>query len=403
MVAEESETPADGPRQRSERDLLAERRARRAAEAGDIGLLRRAEAAEATVKTLETHLASLQQRLLETEESARRSAERLAERELQLRRVKQQEYAEQQLRIEAEQALEDANRRIAEIDGHGRALGELQQRVAELERRSIKLERAFDDERRARERGEQALEQMRRSHTAIAATLGELRALAASLRALAERGPAGELPAASSTPAPLPAASSETVPSSAHPHARVGAPPPQPAGGSSMSGVPASPVPASSEARREELAEALAVAVERLRARAETEASRAAHEQETASASSSTSPAPSSTSPGPSSTSPGPSSTSSASSSTSPAQAVAAGAAAQATAPSARVEGDVPLTTAHAAVPDAPAPPTGASSSRARPRAKWPLTHKHSMSLIGRWRAARKHRRQRRQEERRAG
>ncbi len=393
MIAEESETPAGGPPQRSERDLLAERRARRAAESGDTGLLRRAEAAEATVKTLETHLASLRQRLLETEESARRSAERLAERELQLRRVKQQEYAEQQLRIEAEQALEDANRRIAGIDGYGRALNELQQRVAELERRSIKLERSFDQERRTRERGEQALEQMRRSHTAIAATLGELRTLAASLRALAQRDPAGEAAAASSAPTPppttMPAPAASPAPQPAvQPRApepvgqppvsepvgqpptpepvgepvpepvgqppapeSVGQPPvSEPVGQRSVSSAPASSITAAGVAPREDLAEALAVAVERLRARAEAEASRTAQEQEAA-------PAPSAAS---------------------PAQAAAPAAAVHATARS-------------------------ASIAQAHTPAKWPPTHRHSMSLIGRWRAARKHRRQSRHEERRAG
>jgi chaperonin cofactor prefoldin len=63
----------------SERDLLAERRARRAAESGDNALLRRAETAEATVKTLEGHVSSLQRRMEEAEREGRRTAE-LAER-----------------------------------------------------------------------------------------------------------------------------------------------------------------------------------------------------------------------------------------------------------------------------------------------------------------------------------
>ncbi len=56
---------------RSEGDLLAERRARRAAESGEVALTRRAEAAEATVQTLERHVASLQQRLREAEDEQR--------------------------------------------------------------------------------------------------------------------------------------------------------------------------------------------------------------------------------------------------------------------------------------------------------------------------------------------
>jgi chaperonin cofactor prefoldin len=63
----------------SERDLLAERRARRAAESGENALLRRAETAEATVKTLEGHVSNLQRRLEEAEQGGRRTSE-LAER-----------------------------------------------------------------------------------------------------------------------------------------------------------------------------------------------------------------------------------------------------------------------------------------------------------------------------------
>ena len=76
-MAEGSETPGGDPPRRSEGDLLAERRARRSAESGDAALARRAEAAEATVSTLETHVASLQQRLSEAEEERRRMAQRL--------------------------------------------------------------------------------------------------------------------------------------------------------------------------------------------------------------------------------------------------------------------------------------------------------------------------------------
>jgi hypothetical protein len=67
--------PRGGPAQPpSERDLLAERRARRAAETGESALLRRAETAEATVKTLEGHVVGLQRRLREAEEDGRRTS-----------------------------------------------------------------------------------------------------------------------------------------------------------------------------------------------------------------------------------------------------------------------------------------------------------------------------------------
>src|SRR5436305_14750530 len=59
---------SEGRRRATEADLLAERRARRAAETPEHILVRRAETAEATVRTLEAHVASLQQRLRETQE-----------------------------------------------------------------------------------------------------------------------------------------------------------------------------------------------------------------------------------------------------------------------------------------------------------------------------------------------
>jgi hypothetical protein len=84
MIAEGSSSsqtpvPRGGPTPPSERDLLAERRARRAAESGESALVRRAETAEATVKTLEGHVSNLQRRLEEAEQEGRRTSE-LAER-----------------------------------------------------------------------------------------------------------------------------------------------------------------------------------------------------------------------------------------------------------------------------------------------------------------------------------
>jgi chromosome segregation ATPase len=82
MIAEGSSSSSQTPGPRggssqppNERDLLAERRARRAAESGENALLRRAETAEATVKTLEGHVASLQRRLEEAERDGRRTSE----------------------------------------------------------------------------------------------------------------------------------------------------------------------------------------------------------------------------------------------------------------------------------------------------------------------------------------
>ncbi|MGA8365279.1 MAG: hypothetical protein WB709_12280 [Solirubrobacteraceae bacterium] len=86
MIAEGSSSSSQTPVPRggssqppNERDLLAERRARRAAESGENALLRRAETAEATVKTLESHVLSLQRCLEEAEQEGRRTSQ-LAER-----------------------------------------------------------------------------------------------------------------------------------------------------------------------------------------------------------------------------------------------------------------------------------------------------------------------------------
>src|SRR5664279_1170193 len=151
-MAEENETPggdpgsgSEGPPElrstgRIEGDLLSERRARRAAESGEIALTRRAEAAEATVQTLEVHVASLQQRLREAEEERSRIGELLEaertvalEREHELRRVKQREYAEQQLRVEAEERLIGVDRESRlEIAEPARRLGASERDAADL-------------------------------------------------------------------------------------------------------------------------------------------------------------------------------------------------------------------------------------------------------------------------------
>ncbi len=103
MIPEEDEARRKRTPQEEEQDTLAERRARRAW-LGDAALLRRAEAAEASVHTLEAHLADLRRRQVESERVRESTTVQLAERELELRRVKQREYAEQQLRVEAEEA-----------------------------------------------------------------------------------------------------------------------------------------------------------------------------------------------------------------------------------------------------------------------------------------------------------
>jgi len=103
VIPEEGEAGRKRTPHEEEQDTLAERRARRAW-LGDAALLRRAEAAEESVRTLEAHLADLRGRQAESERVRESTVVQLAERELELRRVKQREYAEQQLRVEAEEA-----------------------------------------------------------------------------------------------------------------------------------------------------------------------------------------------------------------------------------------------------------------------------------------------------------
>jgi chromosome segregation ATPase len=239
VMAEGSETPGgEQPPRSTDRDLLAERRARRAVDSElthptDV-LIRRAEVAEATVQTLETHLVSLQQRMQEAAEERVLFTERLtaeqaavAEREHELRRVKQREYAEQQLRVEAEDRrtrlehdsraeIDRLTRRLGASEHHARELAErlesiqrelaedeqvaaaeqvavrrgereLQIRLSELERRALEIRREIDSERSARERAERQLEDMRGGYQRMELLVAELKGVMAQLRAAATR------------------------------------------------------------------------------------------------------------------------------------------------------------------------------------------------------------------------
>jgi hypothetical protein len=126
-----------------ERDLLAERRARRAA--ADPELTRRAESAEVRVDALEAHLVDLRRRLAEAVRERERATELLVEHERELRRVKQREYAEQQLRVEAEDNLTGLRRE------HRAELDRLHRRVQEAwaAERQAEEQRAVTEQRRA--------------------------------------------------------------------------------------------------------------------------------------------------------------------------------------------------------------------------------------------------------------
>jgi golgin subfamily B member 1 len=315
-MAEGNETPGGDPNDRragarSEGDLLAERRARRAAETGEAALTRRAEAAEATVQTLERHVASLQQRLREAEQELQGTGELVEaekalalEREHELRRVKQREYAEQQLRVEAEDRLislereshaeieqlsgrlsasereahalatrlESIQRQLAEAEQAAaaeraalrRSEHELQARLRALERSAVEIQRGLEVERGARERSERLLEAMRDGTRQLEGLVGDLKAIIARLL-LAGRGasrPDVGTPAA--TQAGLPSTEAGLAVTQQAPE-REGPTP----GEIGRRQPTSTPLPAASETRGVEMVDALAAAVERLRQRAE--------------------------------------------------------------------------------------------------------------------------------------
>ncbi len=185
MIPEEDKALGGRPSQESERDALAERRARRAW-LSSPALARRAEAAEATVHTLEAHLADLRRRQVEAERERESAAARLTARELELRRVKQREYAEQQLRVEAEEAVVRLRRgQRAELDRLQRRAEEAHAaaRRAEEQRDALAARLAAVSQSCARlERGVAALQSVaaelratfERDHLAAQARIAEL-------------------------------------------------------------------------------------------------------------------------------------------------------------------------------------------------------------------------------------
>jgi hypothetical protein len=129
MMTEESETPDAGSQPDTAADALAARRARHA----DPAVIRRAEAAEAVARNLETHLAALEQRIEEVGRERERVAQQLSERETDVRSVKQREYAEQQLRVEAEERSDRLQREMrAQIQELSTRLQETERHVREL-------------------------------------------------------------------------------------------------------------------------------------------------------------------------------------------------------------------------------------------------------------------------------
>ena len=274
MNAQEDDTPSGLPPHDPERDVLAERRARRGEPVGDPILIRRAETAEATAHALEERLAGIQARLQEAEQASRETSQRLAEREQELTRASQRlSEGELQLRTistrlaDRERELHTVSERLSDRERDLSAVSErLAQREQQLERAELEirgrvdaLERRVEEvqedlarERAARLAAESELEALKAAQAAVQPLVGDLRQIAGRLRVLAEAGGPTDQAGASLTPSP---------PAWAE----------QPASPEELAGIvaPSAAVApsAQAEASSEQMAEALAAAIQRLRAR----------------------------------------------------------------------------------------------------------------------------------------
>src|SRR5437763_6829864 len=308
----------EGRQRGGEADLLAERRARRAAESPEHLLVRRAETAEATVRTLEAHVTSLQERLREAEEERRRVSELIDSGRLapppaggahgpglagtpgaqagaegllegELRRARQREYAEQRLRVETEERLIEIERDSrAQLERLTRELAEseAQERVLAVRIETLQRELAEAEQSAAAERAA-----ARRAEGALAEKVAELDAQAAELRRELEAERAARLRAeqtiealrlghrrleliahelragmadlrAAAAAGPAAAAQAPAWP---RPEQPTAAPSAEPIAARRQFAAPASPM--GTAAGNGEMVEALAAAVERLRAR----------------------------------------------------------------------------------------------------------------------------------------
>lgn len=271
MNPQEDDTPSGLPPHDPERDVLAERRARRGEPAGDPILIRRAETAEAAAHALEERLAGVQLRLQEAEQASREAAQRLAEREQELSRASERlSEDEQQLHTisarlaERERELQSVSERLSDRERDLRTVSErlaererqlqraeleIRGRVEALERRVEEVQQDLAQERAARQVAEHELEALKAAQSAVLPLIGDLRQLAGRLRAVAESGGLASAPPQPSAPAPA----TQPVPAAEEPSAIA----------SSLVSVPS----AQAQAANAEMAEALAAAIQRLRAR----------------------------------------------------------------------------------------------------------------------------------------
>jgi DNA repair exonuclease SbcCD ATPase subunit len=193
-----------------------------------------------------------EERLIETERDNRAQLERLS-RELADSEAQERVLA---VRIETlQRELAEAEQSAAaERAAARRAEGALAEKVAGLDAQAAELRRELEAERAARLRAEQTIEALRLGHRRLELIAHELRAGMADLRAAAAAGTA----AAAQTAA-------AQAPVWQRPEQSGAAPAAEPIAGRPQPAAPASPV--GSGPGNGEMVEALAAAVERLRAR----------------------------------------------------------------------------------------------------------------------------------------
>lgn len=287
MNVQEDDTPSGLPPHDPERDVLAERRARRGEPVGDPILIRRAETAEATAHALEQRLSGIQTRLQEAERESRDASQRLVEREQELTRASERlSNGEQQLRSistrladrerelhtvserlgDRERDLRTVSDRLAEREQQlQRAELEIRGRVDALEQRVGEVQDDLVREREARQAAEGELEALRAAQAAVQPLIGDLRQIAHRLRLAAESGElAGVAGAIQASAVPL--VPQESIAAAA---AAFAAPENEPA-------QPGAPLDAGSA----QMADALAAAIQRLRARVADVAAAGAAQQE---------------------------------------------------------------------------------------------------------------------------
>lgn len=218
MNVQEDETFGEPPardRDRDrDRDVLAEPRARRGDPIGDPILIRRAEAAEAAAQALEERLAGIQARLQEAEQECASASSRLADREQELTRASErlsdgerQLSAVSQRLADREQELRSVSTRLMEreqeLAGISARLGERERdlqhveldikgRLEALERRVVEVQGELLRERAARQSAEQELTRLRAAQLAIQPLVNELKQIASRLRLAAESAGASQ-------------------------------------------------------------------------------------------------------------------------------------------------------------------------------------------------------------------